>query len=203
MTNENKKLEILVVDDREENREAAKKYFSTRKEVNVDFAETYNDGLKKLNEKVYAFGIFDIELPKNKAEKPERLGYGLGDEADKQSLDYVLITSGLDHHHVVSAYVQYSFEDKELERKQNMKKSYDDAKNRNDKFAMQNVLAHSTGRDIELIGFKELTETPKNSPNAWKQVYETLIAECPNAQAIFESKKRYFKNTGKMYQREK
>ena len=86
MTKQTEPLEILVVDDLAENRNAAKEYFSTLGNVKVDFAESYIEGLAKLQENVYAAAIFDLELPKLEGGKPEKLGFELAKEAAKYAV---------------------------------------------------------------------------------------------------------------------
>jgi CheY-like chemotaxis protein len=92
-----KKIQVLVVDDREENRNAAAEYFKTREDVNVDFAKTYEQAIKMLNEKVYYFGLFDLELPRKEGDAPEKLGFYLADEADKTLIPWAILTAGLGH----------------------------------------------------------------------------------------------------------
>lgn len=92
-----KKIQVLVVDDREENRNAAAEYFKTREDVNVDFAETYEQAIKMLNEKVYYYGLFDLELPRKEREEPEKLGFDLAEKADNFMTPWAIITAGMGH----------------------------------------------------------------------------------------------------------
>ncbi len=94
---EDKTLEILVVEDREENRRGAQEYFDTITNVRVDFATNYNDGLQKLQEGSYAVGIFDLELPRTEGDEPEKLGFELGYEAQRLAIPYCIITGGRNH----------------------------------------------------------------------------------------------------------
>ena len=107
---ERKPLEILVVEDREENREAAREYFNTRDDVHVDFATSYDEGLRKLQEGLYGIGIFDLELPRTEGAEPEKLGFELAREAEKYGMPWAVITAGIDHHQCEAAFVSYSWE---------------------------------------------------------------------------------------------
>ena len=97
-----KKLEILVVEDREENRKAAQEYFSTRDDVSVDFATNYEEAIKKLDGEMYAAAILDIEFPRTKGASPKRLGLELGKELDvvkgKYRVPHVFLSGGYFHH---------------------------------------------------------------------------------------------------------
>ena len=184
-----KPLEILVVEDREENRKAALDYFSTISDVIVDFATNYNDGLQKLQNRIYAAAIFDLELPRREGKwnyshlqfntttgkfdlelpvrkeeaQPEKLGFNLADEATKYAVPWAVITSGRGHHLTEDAFVCYEWE--------------------------KDRVLH------------EITEIPKTDSRAWKKVYETLIENNPNVAEEYEAKLRYKKRTGKMYTR--
>jgi response regulator RpfG family c-di-GMP phosphodiesterase len=179
------KLEILIVEDREENRNAAKQ--ALENQVDIDFATNYEDGLKKMQTKVYAFGIFDLELPRKDGMQTEKLGFELETEAKKYVLDYALITAGIDHHDCKAAFVRYCFDYKSgridgevMEDKEDPHKVYE-------------------GHELRAKNFQELTEIPKTNPEAWETVYEKLLEVNPNVKNLVESKKRYFDATGKMY----
>ena len=107
-----KTLDVLVVDDREENRQAAKQYFSTRPEVKLDFATTYAEGLQKIRGGAYNVCIFDLELPRTEGAEPERLGLELAREATRYSLlPWAVMTAGIFHHHQCeAAFVTYSWD---------------------------------------------------------------------------------------------
>ena len=94
----NKKLEILIVEDGKENIKAAKQFFDTQRDVKIDFAMNYEQGLKKINNKLYAGALFDLELPKTENAEPEKLGYELAKIAGEYTLPWLIITSGIDHH---------------------------------------------------------------------------------------------------------
>ena len=185
MTNENKKLEILVVDDRAENIAAART--ALKGKANVDVAMNYEDGLKKLESKVYAFGIFDIQMPRKEGMKTENLGFDLEKAAEKYALDHALITAGIDHHNCNAAFVRYCFDEKR-------NKGFEDACIKHGKTGYD-----SHTHSMKAKNFHEITEIPKSNPRAWNHVYDVLIKEHPNVQEIFESKQRYFKTLGKMY----
>ena len=93
-----KPLEILVVEDKEENIKAAQDYFKTRQDVHLDVATNYDKGLRKLREGMYAFGIFDLELPRAEGSEPEKLGCELAHEATRYAIYWAIITAGIDHH---------------------------------------------------------------------------------------------------------
>ena len=137
------KLEVLVVDDLEENIEAAKSFFSTVEDANVTYANTYKEGHSKLRHSRCDIGMFDLKLPDGR-------GTLLSREASKRQIPWAIITTGIDHHSHVSAFVCYFWN--------------------TDKF-------------------QEITETPKTSPKAWQEVYQTLLNPFKN-QEIYWSVKR-------------
>ncbi|MBT4111147.1 hypothetical protein HOE37_04780 [Candidatus Woesearchaeota archaeon] len=106
------KLEILVVDDREENRKAAQVYFESIDGVHVDFAVNYEEGLQKLRQGPYAIGMFDLELPKAEGYQPEILGFELAKEAERRYIPWLVITAGIDNHNNLGevAFVNYFWE---------------------------------------------------------------------------------------------
>ena len=95
---------ILIVEDVEKNREAAeeavKKYFSDY--FKVDFAETYEQAIQKLEENIYVGAIVDLHFPRNSEEGPERIGLELGKELDvvngRYRVPHVYLTGGYHHH---------------------------------------------------------------------------------------------------------
>lgn len=92
------KIEVLIVEDREENRKAAKEYFDTRDDVNVDFATNYNEAIEKLEKNLYAAVILDIEFPKEEGYEPTKLGLELGKELfGKFKIPYLYLTGGYFH----------------------------------------------------------------------------------------------------------
>ena len=97
-----KPLEILIVEDQEENREAAKEFFNGVDGVNADFAGNYEEALQKLEQKIYAAAILDIKFPRGENSEPEKLGPELGRDLDtfegKYRLPHVYLTGGYYHH---------------------------------------------------------------------------------------------------------
>lgn len=57
-------MKILVIEDREEFRVAAKKYFSSVPDVLVDYAQDYDQAMLKLNEEKYNGTLIDCFFPK-------------------------------------------------------------------------------------------------------------------------------------------
>ncbi len=93
-----KNLEMLIVDDREENRNAARAFFETQPDLQVEYASDYEQAMKMLNEKIYDCAILDVELPKKQGEPVERLGTALGKEAEDLAVPFVYLTAGTYQH---------------------------------------------------------------------------------------------------------
>jgi len=91
-------LEVLVVEDNPKNKVAAQTFFDTQEGMRVDFATTYEEGLRRLQENIYAAAIFDLELPRKEGNEPERLGFELGEEAKKLRVPFCILTGGFFHH---------------------------------------------------------------------------------------------------------
>jgi hypothetical protein len=171
---------ILVVDDREENRAAAKSYFDTRSDVEVDYAADYESALQKLQDELYAFGIFDLEIPKNKGSDCTRhYGFKLAEEAETQHMSWAIVTLGIDHHNCKAAFVRCDC---------------------NGLAGLEHVLEENGlnalwdhglgGENLRQLGFGEITETPKTDPRAWKVAYEKLLEANPNMSELLASRKR-------------
>jgi hypothetical protein len=187
-------LEILIVEDKAENIAAAKIQLEKFKDnVTADFALTYEDGLKKMQEKIYFSAIFDLELPRTEGGLPEKLGFELAKFADSINLDYAIMTSGIDHHNCRSAFVMFSYI--------------------RDGVPLKSVKEYSVPRE-SILGVIKMTETPKTSPKAWEKVINVLLysneedfAAGPeyfeSLNASVEARKRYFEFTGKHNVREK
>ncbi len=94
-------IKLLIVEDREENVNAAKQYFSSMPNVEVEFASDYEQGLEKLMKGFYAGAILDVELPKKAGMEPEKLGYDLAQKAMECKTPHVLLT-GYFHHGDIS-----------------------------------------------------------------------------------------------------
>src|SRR3989344_3571016 len=84
---------ILVVEDVEENRSGAMKYFGIFSDVRVDFSENYADALERLQNEVYDYGIFDLNFPRAEGGEPEELGEMLQDEAGHYQMPSVVVSS--------------------------------------------------------------------------------------------------------------
>lgn len=106
MTNE-KPLEILVVEDQEENRKAAQEAFAKIKGVTVDYAANYDEAIEKLESKIYAAAIVDLNFPRKAGAEPEKIGLELGRELNvikgKYRVPHVFLTGGYFHHHAPQA----------------------------------------------------------------------------------------------------
>ena len=89
----NETLEILVVEDIEENRKAAREFFQTQDNINVDFAVDYEEAIKKMDEKIYAAIILDNEMPKKLGDKPKKFGTDFAKRAEALKLPLVIITA--------------------------------------------------------------------------------------------------------------
>lgn len=164
---EGKKLEILVVEDKEENIQAAKKYF-TEIEAKADFAKSYDKAVEKLGSKVYACVVTDLYFPKSGDSEPEKLGFELIKEIEKQMVPYVLITGGVDHHEHSASYVLYPWSDKS-------------------KLGVKDSSGSIEGEQCQLT---------KDMPEAWKKAFEGLIAAC-DLETLFETHKRRIKHCKK------
>jgi CheY-like chemotaxis protein len=187
------KLEVLIVEDSEENITAAKEYFSKMEDFVTVFSDNFEDAMKKLNEHVYAYAIFDMNFPRTKGGIPEKLGNELAKEADSLALQYALMTAGIDHHQCLSAFVKY----------------YDEGENGDVKkrFTPQTLKDY----EIKAEGFFELTETPKSSPRSWKLLFERgsykhscglmVASELPAVRASVRSRKDHLKFTGKQFRK--
>jgi hypothetical protein len=178
-----KPLEILLVDDREENRAAAQAYFATRNDVHVTYGTTFKEGLDLLQKKVYAFGIFDLELPKTTGSEPEKLGDLLAQAASRQRLDWVIITAGNAHRGCSDpAQVKYSWGQPDYGNDEGSK--YIDYS--------------KMGVSGEWKGFAELVGISKSDPRAWEEVFQRFMEVFPEVQGGLAARERYFNRTGRM-----
>jgi len=96
-TNETENLEILIVEDREENRNAAREAFAKIENVTLDFATNYEEAIEKMPQKPYAAAIIDLEFPRTEGATPEKLGDKLIEETKKEYLPAVILTGGYFH----------------------------------------------------------------------------------------------------------
>jgi len=96
---ENKKLEILVVEDREENRQAAKEFFDQLGKFSVDYATNLEEAKELLKKKDYFLGIFDLDMPvKDGGNIVEKAGLELGlITREKENMFYVYYSGGFFH----------------------------------------------------------------------------------------------------------
>lgn len=107
MTNE--KLEVLVVDDREENLATARTYFSTRQDLAATYATTYEGALEKLSSNLYEIGIFDVEIPRRGGMLPEKLGEDLVEKKDRSQCPFwANLTAGIGHYSKNQAKIRYA-----------------------------------------------------------------------------------------------
>jgi hypothetical protein len=95
----NKKLEILVVEDRAENRQAAKEFFDQLGKFSVDYATNLEEAKELLKKKDYILGIFDLDMPiKDGGNVVEKAGLELGGIArEKENMFYVYYSGGFFH----------------------------------------------------------------------------------------------------------
>lgn len=105
------KRDVLIVEDRGENLVAAREYFDSREDVNLDIATDYNSGIDRIHSKLYSAGIFDLEIPRREGLDTEKLGVHLAKEATKYIIpSWAVMTSGIDHHNAQATFVSYSFD---------------------------------------------------------------------------------------------
>ncbi len=173
-------LEILVVEDKEENREAAQKYFNTRSDVHIDMVTNYTKAIYQMKHKIYAFGIFDVKLPHGGIpyglnDNPRSFGYDLAEESEKLSLDWAMITGLYESYSETPpiAYVKYCFNTQQYGK-----------------------IASKDG--FHRVGGYGYGRIPKLETLAWRIVYETLLEEHPNIAEKVASKKHSPKIKRKM-----
>ncbi|MEM1535601.1 MAG: response regulator [Candidatus Pacearchaeota archaeon] len=70
---------ILIVEDKIENIESARKYFE-KYDIEIDVAQTGKEALEKLekNNDSYLFSVVDLSLPKVKGGEEELIGFEIG-----------------------------------------------------------------------------------------------------------------------------
>ena len=111
---EDKKLEVLIVDDNLNQRKAAERQFSTadaKKGYNLTIAETYQSAVNTIRKNKYDALLTDLFFPfgsnemgetypisKEQAAKPEALGYPLALEALANGIKNIGIVSMVNHH---------------------------------------------------------------------------------------------------------
>lgn len=84
-------LEILIIEDRAENREAAKK--ARPEDMNFSYARNFNEGKKEIESGKYDGAIIDVQMPKDEGQETEILGYELADLATEYAVPRVILTS--------------------------------------------------------------------------------------------------------------
>jgi len=89
----NQTLEILVIDDKKENRKAASDFFSTQGDLKIDYAFDYQSGLKKLHEKTYDGAVIDVQMPYKTGEEAHEYGILIGRAAEDLAVPFVFLTS--------------------------------------------------------------------------------------------------------------
>ncbi len=198
---EKEPLEIIVVEDTTENLMAVYHAFPLEGEDEpvVEVYETLEDGLKALQSKTYALGIFDLYMPEKKGKTPEPLGIKLAAEASKQRMPWAILTSGFYKHHGVSnaAFAIYHYM---LPRK-------------DEEYLDQLISkAISEGFFDSLQKFGEVYEhMGKHERDLWRVVYRQILLGGlkdegqnyeigkENIRELWESRKRYHRYIGKVY----
>ena len=74
MTNEDKKLDIFIVEDTPDNMKVAQKYFNKRKDIQPEYALCYNQAMTYLGNKKYGGVITDVFMPENTGINTVRVG---------------------------------------------------------------------------------------------------------------------------------
>ncbi len=96
------KARMLIVEDREENRQAAQKFFDTKADIDIDFARTYHEAIEKMYGHVYAAAIIDLEIPREEGGEPDKeFGLDLSDRMDsldRYRIPKVILTGGYKRH---------------------------------------------------------------------------------------------------------
>jgi hypothetical protein len=92
------KLEILVVEDMEENRQAAKEFFDQLGKFSVDYATNLEEAKELLKKKDYILGIFDLDMPvEDGGDIVEKAGLELGSIAREKNMFHVYYSGGFFH----------------------------------------------------------------------------------------------------------
>ncbi|MCX8193992.1 MAG: response regulator [Candidatus Pacearchaeota archaeon] len=88
-----KEKKVLVVEDKPENIEAAKKYFDSQG-IELDYAQTGEEALEKLekNSDSYLFLVSDLSLPRKKGGEEELVGFEIGKKAEELGVPYLFAT---------------------------------------------------------------------------------------------------------------
>jgi len=169
-------MKILIVDDSARNREAAKTFFDTQNDVEVDFAITYEEAVAMMKQKVYAFGLFDLNFPDATGGGPKPLGFKLAEEAHKQMMEWAVITAGKDHH---------GFSDTAFVC-----------------FCWNYYCGDKDPIEFDKVSETKMTELSKTSPKAWEKIFNAFLRMSGDHLAInVDSRERWFRQMGSMYDR--
>ncbi len=175
---------VLLVDDAEENRNAALEYFRTREDVVIDFARNYLEAVYMMEKNFYDFALIDLEIPFREGENPgsRKLGLDLAKEAESYRLEWAIVTSGVFvHNRQNKSFVLYGwFRIPDLNEIQHIDKKRLDPLSYDFNFQVYNEL--------------------KNEPSLWKKVYETLYNKVISCYlGLREAKLMYRKEVGRNY----
>jgi len=172
----NGKLEILVVEDREENILAAKSAFNANSQINVEYARTYEEAITRLKQKLYAGIISDVHFPRTEGREPEDLGLDFLNEAGcsgRYCTPTMLLTGGKDHDTTITLIIDPT-------------KNYPgDIKTRN-------------GYSEEKLKYYPTRTTclTKENPSPWNDALNMLLDE--GTIRLYEAKLRYLSSGGKL-----
>jgi len=96
------KLKILIVEDKQENVDAARKFFDTKPEIEADYAQTYQGAINLLEQNLYAGAIVDINFPREPGKSEEIIGLELGEQLNiakgRYRTPHVYLSAGFDNH---------------------------------------------------------------------------------------------------------
>lgn len=107
MTSNSENYDAIVVDDTEENLDAAREALGDYDDIDVDYASCCKEAEQMLEEGNYDLGIFDLHMPYTQGGEPEKLGTELAQIAADQEVPWAILTSGIDHHNSEAAFVTY------------------------------------------------------------------------------------------------
>jgi CheY-like chemotaxis protein len=89
---------ILIVEDREENRKAARTFFDRLGKFSVDYASNLKEGKEKLQNNKYFLAIFDLDMPNEEGGQiVEKAGLELGKIAKEKNIFYIYYSGGFFH----------------------------------------------------------------------------------------------------------
>jgi|GEM_PF-3449410 len=194
------KIRVLVVEDRLENIDAAKRYFGTRADVEVEYTATLQEGLDRMHENLYDVGIFDLELPQTEGAEPKPMGYKLALAANSMGLQWALVTAGASHADTKTTNTKfaYSFGLVNGSRKA-------DPEDRDKVFYSDTWYGVDESQKdyVPCIEVDELTDVlsgnpvPKTEPKAWQHAFETLLKYAADTITEWHGAKNRFLRTGR------